>query len=325
VRASDLAVAALAGSVRDAEAALAAQRERIAGIAAEIGTLAEREARQRDALREQLRDAWLLSRRDPVQLVLQAEAPDRLGRILEYHRILTGARLEAIERWEASRTALAEQRARLAEEEAVLAAERDRLAARAAELETARAQRAEVLAKLDARIRAEEEEREELARTRARLVELLERLSREAERPTGEAFAGTRGALPWPVAPRIVQAFGAAAGPDRPSSDGVLIAADAGTPVRAVAPGEIVFADWMRGYGLMVIVDHGGGFMSLYARAESLLRRPGDAVEAGEPLATAGQSGGSGRSGVWFEIRRGGRPEDPVAWCRPRDGARGTG
>ncbi|HSG89833.1 MAG TPA: peptidoglycan DD-metalloendopeptidase family protein [Pseudomonadales bacterium] len=318
LRSGDLDVARLAAAAREAEAALQAQRARIVVIGDDIRTLEALEAEQREALLAQLRSAWVLSRRDPLQIVLEAEAPDRLGRMLHFHRSLTEARLGAIDAWEASRAELAVRREDLGREEAVLVEQRDRLAARAAELTKVRRERGRLLATLEARIGEREDARTDLLRDRQRLVELLERLSREAQQPTGTSFAAARGKLPWPVSPRIAQAFGTPLGPGKLPADGVMLSAEPGTPIQAIAPGRIVFADWMRGFGLMVIVDHGGGFMSLYAQAESLLRVDGDVVEAGEPLATAGQSGGSARPGVWFEIRRAGAPEDPVSWCIAR-------
>lgn len=317
LRESDLAVAEMAAAVRAAEQDLADQRRRIETIEADIEELAQLEAQQREALEIQLRSAWLLSRRDPLQVLLETESPDRVGRLLHYHRTLTRRRLEALERWEQARDALDERRSELAREAERLREERDRLAARVAELERTRSERERVLAALEARIDQREDAREELLRDRQRLTELLERLAREARQPTGRAFVDARGRLPWPVEPRILRAFGSGSEGGL-AADGVMLQAEAGTPVRVVAPGRVVFADWMRGFGLMIIVDHGGGYMSLYAQAESLLRGDGDTVEAGEPVATAGQSGGSARPGVWFEIRSNGRPRDPVIWCEPR-------
>ncbi|MEE4362080.1 MAG: peptidoglycan DD-metalloendopeptidase family protein [Pseudomonadales bacterium] len=237
---------------------------------------------------------------------------------MTYHRYLASARVDAMTTWQTTRAELETSRAALAAQEQTLVAERDALKARADRLDRARRDRSGTLASLEREIGAREDRRKELLARQARLAELLERLAREAARPSGERFAAARGRLPWPVDAPVVERFGAPRSGGRLRADGVLLGADAGTPVRAIAPGEIVFADWMRGFGLMVIVDHGSGYMSLYAQAESLLHAVGDRVEAGEPLATAGQSGGSARAGIWFEIRRNGQPEDPGRWCGPR-------
>ena len=103
---------------------------------------------------------------------------------------------------------------------------------------------------------------------------------------------------------------------------GIVLEAPAGRNVRAVAHGRVVFADWLRGFGLMIILDHGGGYMSLYGHNESLLREPGEWVNPGDPLATVGDSGTHARAGLYFEIRRDGRPQDPARWCSAKAGFR---
>jgi septal ring factor EnvC (AmiA/AmiB activator) len=133
----------------------------------------------------------------------------------------------------------------------------------------------------------------------------------------GGPFGQALGKLPWPVNGRIVARFGSPRGDDpRAKWDGVLIGATAGTPVRAVHGGRVVFADWLRGAGLLVILDHGGGYLSLYGHNQSLLKDAGDIVKAGEPIATVGSSGGQDTPALYFAIRQQGHPSDPARWCR---------
>ncbi|WP_372875926.1 murein hydrolase activator EnvC [Pseudomonas sp.] len=133
----------------------------------------------------------------------------------------------------------------------------------------------------------------------------------------GGPFAQARGKLPWPVDGRLVARYGTPRGTDaRTKWDGVLIGASAGSQVRAVHGGRVVFADWLRGAGLLVILDHGNGYLSLYGHNQSLLRDAGDVVNAGEPIATVGTSGGQDTPALYFAIRQQGRPSDPAQWCR---------
>lgn len=133
----------------------------------------------------------------------------------------------------------------------------------------------------------------------------------------GGAFGATKGRLPWPVNGRVLARFGSPRGDDpRATWDGVLIGASAGSTVRAVHGGRVVFADWLRGAGLLVILDHGGGYLSLYGHNQSLLKDAGDTVKAGDPIATVGASGGQSTPAVYFAIRHQGRPADPSTWCR---------
>lgn len=133
----------------------------------------------------------------------------------------------------------------------------------------------------------------------------------------GGAFSAARGKLPWPVNGRLLARFGDARGGDaRAKWDGVMIGASPGTQVRAVHGGRVVFADWLRGAGLLVILDHGNGYLSLYGHNQSLLKSAGDIVKAGEAISTVGDSGGQDSSGLYFAIRQQGRPTDPAQWCR---------
>ena len=133
----------------------------------------------------------------------------------------------------------------------------------------------------------------------------------------GGAFSAARGKLPWPVNGRLLARFGETRGDDaRAKWDGVIISASVGSQVRAVHGGRVVFADWLRGAGLLVILDHGNGYLSLYGHNQSLLKRAGDIVKAGDAISTVGDSGGQDNAGLYFAIRQQGRPSDPAQWCR---------
>ncbi|WP_095144581.1 murein hydrolase activator EnvC [Pseudomonas sp. Irchel s3b6] len=138
---------------------------------------------------------------------------------------------------------------------------------------------------------------------------------------SGETFGGpfgsTRGKLPWPVDGRLLARFGESRGDDaRAKWDGVMISASAGSQVHAVHGGRVVFADWLRGAGLLVILDHGNGYLSLYGHNQTLLKSAGDVVKAGESISTVGNSGGQDTPALYFAIRQQGHPSDPAQWCR---------
>ena len=202
----------------------------------------------------------------------------------------------------------------------------------------------------DQRLKARQQEQAELGRVLKTIEETLARQAREAEearkralaaqqaeqarpgsqqpsQPSGPLvtsgavyggpFASARGKLPWPVDGRLVARYGTPRGGDaRTKWDGVLIGAPAGSQVRAVHGGRVVFADWLRGAGLLVILDHGNGYLSLYCHNQNLLKSAGDVVKAGDPIATVGSSGGQETSALYFAIRQNGRPSDPAQWCR---------
>ena len=133
----------------------------------------------------------------------------------------------------------------------------------------------------------------------------------------GGAFSQARGKLPWPVDGRLLARFGETRGDDsRTKWDGVMISAGAGSQVHAVHGGRVVFADWLRGAGQLVILDHGNGYLSLYGHNQTLLKSAGDVVKAGEVISTVGNSGGQATPALYFAIRQQGRPSDPAQWCR---------
>ena len=134
---------------------------------------------------------------------------------------------------------------------------------------------------------------------------------------SGRDFSSLKGQLPWPIKGRLTNKFGSARAESTESIwDGVLIDASEGTEIRAVTSGKVVFSDWLRGYGLLIIIDHGKGYMTLYAFNQSLYRQVGEWVDVGEVIASVGQSGGRSHSGLYFGIRNKGKPVDPLEWCR---------
>lgn len=303
----------------------AAADRRLAEIAAEERAAAATLEREREQLAAQLRAAYASGRQERIKLVLNQRDPATLGRMLVYYRYLnavrgrnietvTGelARLAALER-EAreTRERLAALEAEAAREHAALAAARDERAAVLAAIETDLARRGDEVAKLE--------------RQQRQLVELLAELSSIlADYPiTAEApFSSYRGKLTWPVAGRVLNRFGEPRGGGGLKWNGVLVGAPQGREVRAVYHGRVAYADWLPGLGLLVVVDHGEGYMSLYGHNDSLLKSAGDWVAPGDVVATVGESGGRAEPALYFEIRRGTKPVDPQRWMgkRPRDG-----
>jgi len=132
--------------------------------------------------------------------------------------------------------------------------------------------------------------------------------------PSG-SFASLKGRMSSPINGSVVARFGTRRG-DGPNWKGTFFKAPEGTEVRAVAPGRVVHADWMRGFGNLIIIDHGGEYLSIYGYNQALLKRPGDSVRAGEAVASAGNTGGNEESGLYFELRRNGKAFDPAGWVR---------
>ncbi len=309
-------------AARQALASLQAERSRRAGERSALAAQrAQREARldaERTALESDLRAAYLIGRSEPLKLLLNQQDPARAGRMLAYYGYFGRARAAEIERIEGDVRELDALDARLASEDqrlAALEAEQHDVLGR---LEQARAARRTALASLEAESRTSAARLERLQREQAGLESLLRELRRslEAQAPAAHGvFARLRGQLAWPVAGRLEARYGETrAGAIK--WDGELIDTQRGAEVRAVADGRVIFADWLPGLGLLLIVDHGDGYLSLYGHNQRLYQAVGARVTAGEPIAAAGDSGGSPRPQLYFEIRKAGRPIDPRPWFR---------
>jgi len=320
-----------ARALRTVETGIAAAARKLEGLRAELRT-AEREQRslvdrtarasrrlatEREELARQVRAAYVSGREDLLKLLLSQDSPETLGRMLVYYDYFDRARAARIGAIAGEMEDLAGLRAESAAAQRELAGLAAAQAEQVASLEHARDERRALLGKLDAGIGDTSGAIAKLKTEERRLGDLVKQL---AEATAGfpvdstEPFARSRGKLAWPVPGRLGGDYGQprAGGPVK--WNGVLLEAERGTPVRAVYRGRVAFAGWLPGLGLLVIVDHGGGYMSLYGHNETLLKEPGDPVEAGEAVAQVGDSGGQARPGLYFEIRQNGAPVNPHQW-----------
>lgn len=312
-------------SVGKAREGLEAVRRQRAETAARRTALAaekkQRESdldREREALAGQLRAAYMIGREEPLKLLLNQKDPERAGRMFAYYGYFGRARAGQIHQIEDNVQSLAQLDTQLETEDGKLAELEKSQKAQLADLEDARQQRSVVLASLESESHTRAESLERLRSQQAGLEKLLNELRRALEKfpvDTNDAFARLRGKLAWPVSGRVVARFGETrAGGVK--WDGVLVATERGSPVRAVSQGRVIYADWLPGLGLLTIIDHGNGYMSLYGHNERLYKAVGEQVAAGDPIASAGDSGGTQRPELYFEIRKGGHPIDPRPWFK---------
>lgn len=275
---------------------------------------------QRDALAALLRSAYALGRNEELKLLLQQNDVAAIARVLAYNRYFQRARVGRIDQLDTDLADLAKVQDSIRAKTAELESTRSARAAEGEKLEAERGEREKLVEELDTKLKEQGARAAALGKDEKALTSLIEKLRDVfADIPKqlsgAEPFASQRGRLAPPVQGKVVRAFGAADESGRKSS-GLLLAAKAGTPVHAVSHGRVVFADWLRGYGLMIIVDHGDGYLSLYGCNETLLKDVGDWVNAGETIATSGASGGQKTPGLYFEVRAKGQPVDPKGWLR---------
>jgi septal ring factor EnvC (AmiA/AmiB activator) len=276
-------------------------------------------ARDRAELAGQIRAAHMIGTQEPIKLLLNQRDPAEAGRVLTYYRYFGRARADQIAAINAHINELATLDAELAGEEQRLAALEQRQADELSRLQSARERRGRALVSLETESKNRAKEMERLKEQQGGLEKLVRELRRALERidkfPTDskDAFAKLRGKLAWPVSGRLVAAYGQTRAGGM-KWDGMLLAGSQGTPVRAVYHGRVVYADWLSGLGLLTIIDHGDGYLSLYGHNDRLYKDVGERVTAGDTIATMGDSGGRSRPELYFEIRKGGRPVDPKPW-----------
>ena len=300
------------------------------------GDLAARKAE----LARLLRAAQLAGNDAPLKAMLAQDRIADAERALTYQGYLQRGQVERMRALSAEIQRIDTLEQAIVQRRQALDQDRRKQAGQLTQLQQAREQRAGVLAGIDKQYQDRAGREKALGRDAKALQDLLARLraaaakaAREAARAKAEAARKAAasgkpppkrtvvasapalqvGGLGWPVAGGLLASYGGRL-PDGRRSDGVLIGAAAGTQVKAVADGTVVFADWMTGYGMILIIDHGNGYMSLYAHNDGLLREAGDSVKRGQPVATVGTSGGQEAPALYFELRRNGSPVNPAGW-----------
>jgi septal ring factor EnvC (AmiA/AmiB activator) len=321
LRDQELKIAATAKELRTLDARLAAQQSKLDDLLKQRAALDAKLKDQRDALAALLRSAYAMGRGEELKLLLAQDNAADIARMLAYYGYFERARLGEINDLLKNLEALAKVQNEIEAQQAMLKTSRDERAAQAQQLDAERVARQKVLDQLDATLKDQKSRLAALGKDEKALSDLIAKLRDIfADIPKtlagAEPFAALRGKVPWPLRGRIVERFGSSTGGGQ-ASQGVLIAAKGGSEVRAVSHGRVVFADWLRGYGLLMIVDHGDGYLSLYGYNETLLKDVGDWVDAGTVVATSGASGGRPTPGLYFELRYKGKAVDPVAWLKP--------
>ena len=279
----------------------------------------------------QIRAAYAMGQQERLKLLLNQQDPALSGRMMVYFNYINKERLKKLAELEAAVQHLDQLDKQKKTETEFLERDLEQKKSEQTALDEARKQRNALLVQIGNEFSSNEQQLNQLQINEDRLRSLMatlpvteEELAADAEQTKelpgdtdveleGDFFT-LKGSLPWPVRGRLAQKFGSprAAG----AWDGVLIDAPEGMEIKAVTQGKVVYAEWMRGYGLLVIIDHGHGYMTLYAFNQSLYKKMGDTVEAGDVIASVGQSGGRSQAGLYFGIRNKGVPIDPLEWCR---------
>jgi len=288
--------------------------------------IAERDAElagEAESLAAQVRAAYMSGNQEKIKLLLNQRDPATLGRVMTYYGYLNDYRAGNIETVGARIRELAELRSQVAAEEARLSDLAKRQEQELRRLGVVQDERTTLLTALKNKLAAEGREIERLAaqeKDLARLIAELTSILSDYPISSEEPFSEHRGRLTWPVAGTLLQDFGQPRVGGRLKWNGVVLAAPRGREVRSVYHGRVAFSDWLAGLGLLVIIDHGDGYMTLYGYNETTLKNAGDWVAPGDVIATVGDSGGQAQPALYFEIRKGKQPVNPRRWVTRRPG-----
>jgi septal ring factor EnvC (AmiA/AmiB activator) len=300
---------------------LARQQHKLSALQRQRNTLKADLATQHHLLARQVQAAFMIGRQEYMKLILNQEDPAAVGRTMVYYDYFNRARLRRIEATRATLAKLQGVEKEISRQTRSLNAIKQQQLTKKRELQASSHERAMVVARLHQELVSKEQELSRLVEDERRLQDLVSRLDRAipdilTAPGSHKPFSKLRGQLAWPTKGRLLSHFGTRRQGGRLKWNGVLIRAKEGGDVRAVSHGRVAYADWLRGYGLLLIIDHGDGYMSLYGHNQALYKETGEWVEAGEVIASVGKSGGQARAGLYFEIRHNGKPTDPAKWCR---------
>jgi len=332
LREADGKVSGSQRALHDTDAQIAEQELALEKLQQQRLALESSLSRQRAELAALVRSAYALGKNEQLKLLLEQDRMSDLARVLAYHRYFQRDRQQRIVGLNAELQALADLGEQIEAQQQVLLTAREKQQADVAALNAQRRERSKLVSALDNSYRDRNARLKALGRDEKNTVALLERLrklmaqlpkpatrpAKPGSRPSPPAKAGAAiplGPLNLPLVGTVLAGYGGTM-PDGHRSQGLLISGAAGAEVHAVSGGRVAYADWLKGYGLLIILDHGGGWMTLYAFNDALLKKTGDTVSAGEAISTVGSSGGQGRSAVYFELRRNGQPQDPRSWLK---------
>jgi murein hydrolase activator len=335
---SERRISDVARSLRDLESKQRRLLRELKQLEAETHVVNDEIADQQKRLAMLLRERYVQGGNDAMKLMLNGQNPGEVARNLEYYGYIGRARAEIIREYQNSLARLRALKEKARAQRDDLNQLKSERVAQKKSLEDEKSARQDVLYKLSEQIRKQRKEIDTLVRDEKRLTRLIERLARLAAAPKPQAtakpgqkvnkvadaslagldFGRLKGKLALPVAGEILHRFGQNRDGGGPAWKGLFIRARQGQEVRAVGTGQVAFADWLRGFGNLLIIDHGDGFLSLYSNNESLYKQPGDPVRAGDVVAAVGATGGQDEPGLYFELRRQGKPFDPLTWVNLR-------
>lgn len=321
LRATEINISKRVNNLYQLKRKLRRQNKRLRKLQAQRKELKKDLILQQDLLGQQVRTSYTIGKQEYVKLLLNQENPTAIGRVLTYYEYFNQARSERIDTSKKTLISLEQIKKRIKKETKTLQKLKNQQVQEKQQLEVNYKERAIVIAKLSSDIKNKDTALRQLLENEQQLKRVLNVITDSMPEITGEAgkriaFGKLKGKLYWPVLGTVNPLFGKSRKLAKVKWNGVMIKAKQGNNVRAISHGRVAYADWLRGYGLLIIIDHGDGYMSLYGHNESIKKETGDWVAPGEIIGSVGDTGGQSRAGLYFEIRHNGTPTNPKIWCR---------
>jgi septal ring factor EnvC (AmiA/AmiB activator) len=321
LQSSEQAIASLQEQINATSLQIDATGKQLTDLREQAGALRLSINAQQLQLASYIREAWQNGQQEYLKLLLNQQDPTRSARMLRYYGYFSNARAARIDEFRQSLAELVTLETEIEAGNAALISQQRQLQEQDARLQAGQAARQQMLVELDLALTERGQELERLEFERVEVELLLAELRRavtDLSPPEGadQPFAAMKGQLDWPLQGRLANSFGARHELGDLTWEGINIEAAGGTAIKAVHPGRVVFSGWFGNSGLLLIIDHGDGYMSLYAHNQALSKTVGDWVTAGEAIASAGNTGGQKQPGLYFEIRRNGIAENPVSWLK---------
>jgi septal ring factor EnvC (AmiA/AmiB activator) len=269
---------------------------------------------QQQQLKQALHSAYMFGNTDYLKLLLNQQDPNTLGQTMTYYHYLMATQIQAITKIKQTIERIEQQQQAISARTTELHNLQNQHQLEQKRLLSQKRNRESLLNKISSQIEDKAEELAELNENQRNLEGIISKLKAAEAMAKAVHFPALHGNLPWPLHGKLLARFGSSIENSELTWKGIIIAASDGDSVQAVAPGKVIFANWLKGFGFLIILDHGNGYMTLYGRNESLYKKVGEVVQTGELIARAGRSGGFANSGLYFEIRRNGTALNPLTW-----------
>ncbi|PWW09342.1 MULTISPECIES: murein hydrolase activator EnvC [Pseudidiomarina] len=309
-------IASIANELNHTATELAATVARIKDLQQQQQQLEQQQQQQLELLAEQIDTAYRLGKHDYLKLLLQQQEPSKIERVLGYYRYFNEARMQQLEQLQATYAQLEQVRADVDEQQAKQQQQLAEQRQQQGVLQQQQQQQQQLIARLNREQQADQQAISQLRQNQEALEQVLAAIiAAMRNEPQLNGLAELKRQLQWPAEGKVQRVFGTARSGGL-QWKGVIIDAADGTPVTAIADGRVLFANWLRGYGLLLVLDHGDGYMSLYGHNQTILPAEGDIVRRNETIALVGQSGGRESPALYFEIRVKGDAVNPTQWCR---------